>query len=470
MRQDVTVIGAGPAGLTAAYELSRHGITGTIIEASDSVGGISRTVLRNGYRFDLGGHRFFTKVPEIEHLWDEMLGEPLLVRNRQSRIFFDGRFFDYPLRPANAMRNLGITKAARCVLSYAAARLYPAESPATYEAWIVNQFGRELFNTFFKSYTEKVWGIPCGQISADWAAQRVKGLNLGEAMRNAIFGTHKTRVVTSLVDRFRYPRLGPGQLWERCAELVQARGWDLRLTTAVVGASLQGGRVRSLTLRHADGKLSELATSQVVSSMPVRDLVRSLRNGTPPSVTEAAEQLRYRDFMTVSLVLDVPDLFSDNWIYIHSPDVRMGRIQNFKNWSPALVADPQTTCIGLEYFVQEGDATWNSPDARLIEMGHRELTQIGLARGRLIAGYVVRVSKAYPVYDVAYSSQLQPVTAWLKGIANLQCIGRNGQHRYNNQDHSMATALIAARNLLNDEWRDPWAVNQDAEYHERRSS
>ncbi len=484
---DILIIGAGPAGLTAAYELSRHGRVGTIIEADDVVGGIARTVERDGYRFDIGGHRFFTKVKPIENLWDEMLGEPMLVRPRMSRIFYGGKFYDYPLRATNALKNMGLLRATSCMMSYGKARLFRNRDPKNYEEWVTNQFGAKLFDMFFRSYTEKVWGIPCSQIGADWAAQRIKGLSLGEAVRNAIFA-RKDKVVTTLIDQFRYPRFGPGQLWENTTKKLRERGWTVRLNTAVVGARRTEDRIESLLVRRravikgndpfltADIKGSlpvlsaeeteEMPASHVFSSMPLRTLLQTMNPPPPQEILDAANSLKYRDFLTIVLVIDQADLFPDNWIYIHEPEVRMGRIQNFKNWSPFMVPDSSQTCLGLEYFVNQGDDLWSMADEKLVQLGWEELNKIGLARGNLVKGYVVRMPKAYPVYDTGYQERLEKIRGWLGRFENLYCIGRNGQHRYNNQDHSMATALIAARNVSLDQDRDPWAVNEDAEYHE----
>lgn len=462
------IIGGGPAGLTAAYELSRHGRSGTILEADSVVGGLARTVERGGYRFDIGGHRFFTKVPEIDRLWDEMLDEPMLVRPRLSRIFYDGRFYNYPLKASNALRNMGIFRALSCMLSYGKARLCPIRAPENFEQWVTNQFGAKLFNMFFKTYTEKVWGCPCNQIGAEWAAQRIKGLNLSTAIRQALFGTrHNGDFVTTLTNAFKYPRLGPGQLWEACARTLTAKGWRIEMRTTVVGLEMEDDRIGAVVTRAANGSTGRYLAEHVFSSMPLSEMIAGLTPAVPPAVAHAASQLGYRDFLTVALVLDKPNLFRDNWIYVHSPEVRVGRIQNFGNWSSDLVPDARTSCLGLEYFVFEGDDLWRMPDEDLVRFGYEELTKIGLAEGALLKGYVVRVPKAYPVYDPGYKARLSTIRDWLAAHArNLYCIGRNGQHRYNNQDHSMATALIAARNVARCENRDPWAVNEDAEYHE----
>jgi protoporphyrinogen oxidase len=468
----IIVIGAGPAGLTAAYALMKAGRSGIVLESDSVVGGIARTVERDGYRFDIGGHRFFSKVKQIEELWDEMLGEPMLRRPRMSRIFYGGKFYDYPLRASNALRNMGLLRAASCMMSYGKARLLPNRDPKNYQEWVTNKFGAKLFDMFFRSYTEKVWGIPCSQIGADWAAQRIKGLSLAEAVRNAIFGARKNGgVVTTLIDEFKYPRHGPGQLWENVTRTIRARDWEVRMNTRVTGVmrSVQSdgsSRIESVKSVDASGNSSGTAASHVFSSMPLRNLLNGMTPPPPPDVLAAANTLKYRDFLTIVLVIDKADMFPDNWIYVHEPAVRMGRIQNFKNWSPYMVPDQSKTCLGLEYFVNEGDDLWSAPDEKLIQLGYDELTKIGLAFGPLLKGYVVRMPKAYPVYDTGYQQRLDVIRTWLRTVDNLYCVGRNGQHRYNNQDHSMATALIAAANVTSGDERDPWAVNEDAEYHE----
>lgn len=462
----MVVIGAGPAGLTAAYELAKHGITGTVLEAEDIVGGLSRTVVRDGYRFDVGGHRFFSKSDEIERLWDEMLTEPMLTRPRLSRIYYGRKFYDYPLKASNALKNMGVLTALACLGSYAKARLMPIRNPASLEEWVTNQFGSKLYQMFFKSYTEKVWGIPCSEIGADWAAQRIKGLSLGTAVKKALFGQRAGGAVKTLIEEFRYPRLGPGQLWEDCAKVVEQKGWKVELGARVVGVRMSDGRIESVIVRSGASERT-VPCSQVFSSMPLREMFLGMSPEPPNEVRDAAGKLTYRDFLTVALVLDAESLFPDNWIYIHAPDVRLGRVQNFKNWSPELVPDPSKTCLGLEYFCYEGDELWNTPDEELIALGYDELSRLGLsASGGLLRGYVVRVPKAYPVYDSGYLERVQTLRDWLRGAPNLHCIGRNGQHRYNNMDHSMMTALIAARNVALGKSLDPWAVNEDAEYHE----
>lgn len=361
---DVAIIGAGPAGLTAAYELSRHSIVGSIFEADSVVGGISRTEERDGYRFDMGGHRFFSKSHEVNALWNEIVFEPMIVRPRLSRIYYGDKFYDYPLKASNALKNMGVCTAIGCMASYVRAMVSPIRTCDDFESWVVNHFGRKLYSMFFKSYTEKVWGIPCNQIGADWAAQRIKGLNLAEAIRSSIFGQSRGKVVKTLIEEFKYPRLGPGQLWEACAGRVVDSGWTITRNARVDRVLTGNGRVTGLEATTSTGERHRIECSHVLSSMPIRELVASI-DQVPEPVKTAASELAYRDFLTVVLVLDNDQLFPDNWIYIHSPDVRLGRIQNFKNWSPDLVPEPGRTSLGLEYFCNEGDELWSAPTPSL---------------------------------------------------------------------------------------------------------
>jgi protoporphyrinogen oxidase len=462
------IIGGGPAGLTAAYELLRHDLPSLVLEADALVGGISRTDVFKGYRFDIGGHRFFTKVEVVQRIWQEIIGDDFLVRPRLSRIFYEDKFFDYPLRPVNALLGLGPVEAVRIGLSWVRAQLFPSAEERSFEQWVVNRFGRRLFEIFFKTYTEKVWGMSCTEIGADFAAQRIKNLDLGAALRNMLLGSgrRKGEVITTLIDQFHYPRLGPGMMWERCRERLEKAGTETRLRTRVVSLRHDGRAVRSVVTRDADGREEEIAADEFISSMPVRELVRALDPAPPAEVLEAASKLRYRDFVTVGLVVDRADAFPDNWIYIHSPKVKMGRIQNFKNWSPEMVPDPSKTFLGLEYFVNEGDEVWSAPDAELVDLGRRECELLGLVRpGETIDGCVIRMPKAYPVYDGVYKDALATIRRFLERIENLQLVGRNGQHRYNNQDHSMLTAVYAAQNIAGQQ-HDVWDVNVDGEYHE----
>ena len=466
---DVVVIGAGPAGLTAAYALAKHGLSATILEADSQVGGLSRTVNYQGYRFDIGGHRFFSKVPLINTVWQEILGEHFLLRPRLSRIYYRERFFDYPLKAFNALASLGPVEASLILLSYARAKLWPMPEETTFEQWVSNRFGYRLYNIFFKTYTEKVWGIPCNEIAADWAAQRIKDLSLREALHRAVFGNGRSkdgRVITTLIDEFHYPRFGPGMMWERCEELLADQGSPTLRGVRVERIRHRHGRVEGVYGRTAAGEAVELRAEQVISSMPLGALIQALDPAPPDEVVAAAHTLRYRDYLTVVLIVRRAMVFPDNWIYIHSPAVKLGRIQNYKNWSPEMVPDPARTSLGLEYFLWDKDTEWRWPDARLIELGMRECASLGLVMPHEVEdGTVVRMPKAYPVYDRQYHTSIQTVRHYLEGFRNLQTIGRNGLHRYNNQDHSMLTGIYAAQNVLGEQ-HDVWSVNTEMEYHE----
>jgi len=461
----VVVLGAGPAGLTAAYELAKAGVTSTVLEADDTVGGLSRTAEYKGYRFDIGGHRFFTKVTPVEELWIEILGDDLLTRPRLSRIYYNGKFFSYPLKPFNALFGLGIFETTRCVASYGWARLFPRRPEEDFATWITNRFGKRLFEVFFKTYTEKVWGIPCSQIQAEWAAQRIKGLSLTTALKNALIGDRSARkqdTVKTLINEFLYPRHGPGMMWEKARELVEGMGSRVLMEQAVSRVCWSSGRVTAV---EAGGRTYE--ADQFISSVAIRDLIESLEPAPPENVIAAAQRLKYRDFLTVALMVRGESLFPDNWIYIHEPGVKLGRLQNFKNWSPEMVPDPAMTGLGLEYFCSEGDELWSMTDAELVELGKREIVELGFTTAADITdGTVVRMKKAYPVYDRDYAPALETIRAFLATLSNLQLIGRNGMHRYNNQDHSMLTAMLAARNILGAK-HDLWQVNVDEEYHEQ---
>ena len=469
----VVCIGAGPAGLTAGYLLTRQGAKVCVLEQDPVyVGGISRTVNYKGFGFDIGGHRFFSKSAEVEALWSELLPEGFLDRPRKSRIFYRRKLFDYPLRAFDALSKLGVPEAIRCVSSYAAARLRPVKAPANFQQWVTNQFGRRLFEIFFKTYTEKVWGMKCTEISADWAAQRIKGLSLAKAIWHAMIPQKKsqprTKTIKTLIDSFRYPRRGPGMLWEAAAEHIRRQGGEIRMGMRAVSVERDGDRW-VVVARDGGGDLHRFACDHVISSMPMRDLAPALRPALPQAVRRAAEGLRYRDFLVVALVLRDRDAFDDNWIYIHDPSVKVGRIQNFRSWSPDMVPQAGLTCYGLEYFCFEGDGIWASADEDLVALATRELVQLGLAQAAdIVDGTVVRQPKAYPVYDDGYQQRVDAVRGELEtNYRNLHLVGRNGMHKYNNQDHAMMTAMLVVRNIIAGRQEfDVWRVNQDAEYHE----
>ncbi len=468
----VVIIGAGPAGLAAAYELARLQLPARVFERDLDVGGLARTVEHQGYRFDIGGHRFFTKSRLVADMWRDILGGELLLRERLSRIYYSGRFFDYPLKPWRALVALGPWETLRIAASYAVAQAAPSRDERTFEQWIVNRFGRRLYEVFFKTYTEKVWGIPCSQIDAAWAAQRIKNLDLWAAVRSALPGGRRRggEQITSLIERFHYPRLGPGQMWRRCRDLAAAAGVPTTTGAQVLGVHRGGGRAgepaMAVTVRHRDGASERVPAAHVISSMPIGELLAILDPPPPAEVVAAGRRLRYRDFLTVLLIVRRGRLFPDNWIYIHAPEVRVGRVQNFKNWSPDLVPDDATTSLGCEYFLSRQDPLWHEADASLIELAGRELAAIGLIDARDVAGgAVVRSAKAYPVYDPTYREALTTIRAYLETVPELSLVGRNGQHRYNNQDHSMLTGIYAARNVAGAAY-DLWSVNADGEYHE----
>jgi protoporphyrinogen oxidase len=471
---EVVIIGAGPAGLTAAYELTKAGRTSTVLEADDTVGGISRTVERDGWRFDIGGHRFFTKVPEVERLWHEILpDEDFLLRPRMSRIYYQGKYYDYPIKPLNALKNLGPVEAVRCMASYLAVKVRPPKEQKTLEDYIVTNYGRRLFEHFFKTYNEKVWGVPASELSADWGAQRIKGMSIVDAVwepiRAKIAGRRadKSKQVTSLIEEFQYPKYGPGMMWEVCTEKVQAAGSKVVMNTRVERITHAEGRANAVYARTGDGELVEYPADQVISSMPFPLLLKAMDPPPPAEVLRAADDLGFRDFLTVALVVPLEAGFPDNWIYIHSPDVKVGRIQNFGSWSPYLVKDGRT-CLGLEYFVFEGDELWDASDEELIERGTRELGILGLVQpSKVESGYVVRQPKAYPVYDDVYTENVAVLNDWITSTTpNVHPVGRNGMHKYNNQDHSMLTAMLTVENILGKGSHDIWAVNVDEDYHE----
>jgi protoporphyrinogen oxidase len=474
--QHVVVVGAGPAGLSAAYELTRHGTPVTVVEKDLQVGGIARTLGFMGCRFDVGPHRFFSKSAEIESLWTEILGAEIRPVSRLTRIAYRGKFFDYPIRASNAFLNLGPIETARCLASYAQARLRPVAEPKSFEEWVSNQFGHRLFEFFFKTYTEKVWGISTRELSADWAGQRIRGLNLVEVIRNALLPPAlrggEGAIVKTLVDSFRYPRLGAGQMWEAVAGRLARAGHPVRLGEEVVALRHANGRVLSAVTRDHRGGMLDVLGSEFISTMPIRELIGKLQPAAPSMVRAAADALGYRDFITVNVVVDRAEVFPDQWIYVHDPGVRVGRIANFKNFSTAMVADTGLSGLGMEYFCFESDGMWKWPDAELLDLGRRELVALGICRpDEVKAGMVYRQPKAYPVYDATYQQHLEVIREWLsRALPNLWLVGRNGMHHYNNQDHSMMTGILVARNIALGSTYDPWLVNTDAEYHEEERS
>jgi protoporphyrinogen oxidase len=461
----VVIIGAGPAGLTAAYELSKHAVPALVLEADTQVGGIARTVNYKDYLFDIGGHRFFTKWDEVNQIWQEILGDKFLLRPRLSRIYYRKKFFLYPLVAKNALLGLGPFESLRILVSYLQSCLFPTPKEDNLQEWVSNRFGKRLYQIFFKTYTEKVWGVPCTSIQAEWAAQRIKGLSLKTAVRNALF-PEKTPKAKTLIDKFHYPERGPGQMWETLTERLNREGYPVLMERRVAAIRHRAGKVAQVIACGAHGE-EAFEPSHLLSSMPIRELIRALDPQPPETVLQAANGLRYRDFLIVSLIVNRKEVSPDNWIYVHEPGVKVGRIQNFKNWSPAMVPDPGKTCLGMEYFVFENDELWSSPDHKLLELARREIVELGLVRPEEIEdGTVVRMHKAYPMYDRGWVERVQAVREYLEhNLENLQLVGRNGMHKYNNQDHSMMTALCAARNICGANY-DLWAINTEPDYHE----
>jgi protoporphyrinogen oxidase len=463
--QNVIVIGGGPAGMTAAYELAKVGIKPIVLEMGARVGGIARTEVFNGYRMDIGGHRFFTKVDEVEAFWQEVLGDDFLTRPRLSRIYYNRKFIMYPLRFGDALSKLGVGQSFLVLMSYFRSKLLPYRQERTFEEWVSNRFGKRLYRIFFKTYTEKVWGIPCDQLSAQWAAQRIQNLSLPRAVMGALFGARGAKNVKSLIEEFHYPRLGPGMLWERTQRLIEQHGGEVRLNTEAVKVLHRDGKALGVVAR-SGGHEEMIEADAIISSMPISELVAKLDPPAPMDVRDGAAQLTYRDYFTVGLIINRAELFPDNWIYIHAPEVKVGRIQNFKNWSPEMVPDASKTFLGLEYFCNEGDELWNMSDEALIQLGAQELETMGLARAADVeGGTVIRQLKTYPVYTGEYKEYLERIRGFLDSIANLQTVGRNGLHMYNNQDHSMLTAMLAVKNLLGEQ-HDVWSVNVERAYHE----
>jgi protoporphyrinogen oxidase len=457
----VGIIGGGPAGITAAYQLARAGVNVELYEAGPAVGGLARSIELWGQKVDLGPHRFFSNDPRVNQVWLEVVGKDHRLVDRLTRIYYQKRFFHYPLKPANALWNMGVVNAAMCLASYARERLTPSYSQnETFESWVVGRFGRRLFDMFFKSYSEKLWGIPCDQLDADFAAQRIKKFSLGEAIKSAIGlgnGKHKT-----LVDRFAYPTGGSGMVYERMADEVRNRGGQVHLNAPVRRIVHFERRVKALEL--ADGHVE--AFDHVISTMPLTLLVRGLED-LPPEVQAGVDRLRFRNTVLVYLHVDSAELFQDQWLYVHSPELGMGRVTNFRNWVPELYGDAKTSILALEYWCYDEDSLWKESEESLIERASREMRATGLVgSASILAGHVYKIRRCYPVYSRGYRKHLDPVIAHLRQYPNLHVIGRYGAFKYNNQDHSILMGVLAAQNIVDGTSHDLWAVNTDSDYQE----
>ena len=465
---DVVVIGAGPAGLTAGYELSKSEKQVLVIEKKDQVGGLAETKVFGDYRYDIGPHRFFTKNKEVYDLFLEMLGEDAVAVNRKTRILFKGSYFDYPLTPLNALFGLGVIESMKIGFSYLTARVksyLKLSSINNFEDWVIDKFGKKLYSNFFKNYTEKVWGIDCQDIGKDWAAQRIKGLSLSTAIKFALFPNSKKRPKT-LVDLFYYPKLGAGMLWEKFEEYLLNNNVDILKNSYVIDVNYKDDLLE--VTYESNGKKEVVLTKHLLFSNPLLDFIKYFKNEVPNKVLEASNNLDYRNHISVHVTID-KKLFDDNWIYIHSPDLKMARIADFTNFSKDMSIEGNYP-ITLEYFCFENEKIWNDTDENIIAIALEELKNIFPVNFNVVHSAVTRNPKAYPVIRTGYEEYITIIRDWLKDHKNITAIGRSGMFKYNNQDHAMATGLYAVRNLLGQGEFDPWEVNVDGEYHEEISA
>jgi len=463
----VIIIGAGPAGIACAFALGSKGKPSLVIERDEEAGGLCRTIDYSGYLFDIGGHRFLSKSDVINRLWNETLGDELLKVQRLSRIYYKKKLFKYPLSFLNTFWNLGMIESFRCIVSYMYCKLVRPGDDKTFEGWITNRFGKRLYDIFFNTYTMKVWDVPCKDISADWAVQRIRGLSLRVAMKKALLGT-KIRNTKAIYEEFYYPRKGPGQFYKKFKELTTQLGTQFLCNNKVTCIKHDGQRMYSIMVKDdQENTESEIEIDYLFSSIPLPIFVRSMLPSPPSDVLFAAERLRFRSFLIVNVIIDKENLFPDQWIYVHSPEVRLARIQNYKNWSPDMTADPKRTSLGLEYFCTEGDDLWQMNDVDLIDYAVKELERIGIkSRKRLINGFVIRKANCYPIYSLEYQKHLRVIQDYLRQFLNFQTIGRAGLFRYDNSDQAMLSGILAAKNYLENSFVDLWGSGAEQEYLE----
>jgi len=462
------IIGAGPAGLATGWELVKYNQSAELFEGGYQIGGLCATFDYNGFKYDFGGHRFFTKQDEVQKIWEEIMGDSFLVRNRLSRIYYQKKFFDYPIKIGNALKQLGLIESALVGLSLISVRIsrrLKHKEEVTFEDWIVSRFGRRLFNHFFKSYTEKLWGISVKELGADWAAQRMKDISLLQVLKSVIIKS-KPGKIKSWINKFNYPKYGPGMLYSKMGEMIEDKGGKINLNQFVKRIVHNNSLIEKIVVIDKNGEEREISADNYVSSMPLNIMLRSLSPAPPKDILKLVDKMRFRALFDVCLIVNKKEIFPDNWIYVHEPDVHLLRVQNFKNWSPFMSPDDNKTNIGAEYVCWEGDELWSKSDEELVELAKKELSQVGLVDNNLVeSGIVIRNKYAYPVYHLDYKEDLDKIFKYLSRFKNFQAIGRSGLYRYNNMDHSILTGLYAARNIMGGDY-DILKVNADEEYHE----
>lgn len=462
----IYILGAGPAGLAAAYTLTQQGQSVVVVERDSRVGGLAKSIEYKGFILDYGPHRFFTKIAPVLKLWDEVLGEDQVTVNRLTRIYYGGKYFSYPLKAVEALLALGPIETVKILVSYFQAQLFPNRHPRNFAEWVTGKFGKRLFEIFFQAYTEKLWGIRCTEISADWAAQRIKGLSLLKAARNAIFGNDGK--VKTLIDQFQFPRLGSGQLYEKIGDHLRSRNQPVLLNTEVVQVHHHDFQVTQVTLRNRQtGQEQTVDCGGVISSIPISFLVQQITSPPPPPVITAAKSLKFRNTILVYLMVEGNQLFPDNWLYINEPSVQLGRVTNFANWSGDMLPNREQTPVCCEYWCNFGEPMWQQPEAELLMQAEQELRQIGLLHQEKVSGgFIVRLPRTYPIYAGSYKTDLAEIQGYLQQFQNLQLVGRYGAFKYNNQDHSLLMGILAAENVFAPGKHDLWTVNSDSEYHE----